>query len=32
LIIAFHLNAANGCEHTITFDKKALRLKLFKQP
>ncbi len=25
-----HLNAANECEYTITFDKKAARLKFFK--
>jgi len=27
-----HLNLAHGCKHTVTCDKKALRLKLFKQP
>jgi predicted nucleic-acid-binding protein len=26
-----HLNASNECEHTVTFDKKAARLKYFKQ-
>lgn len=26
-----HLNAANECEYTVTFDKKAARLKYFKQ-
>lgn len=25
-----HLNAANQCEYTVTFDKKALRLKQFR--
>ncbi|MGB6976609.1 MAG: type II toxin-antitoxin system VapC family toxin [Gammaproteobacteria bacterium] len=27
-----HLNAANECEYTATFDKKAARLPLFKLP
>ncbi|TAK74515.1 MAG: PIN domain-containing protein [Gammaproteobacteria bacterium] len=26
-----HLNVANGCEYTMTFDKKAARLKHFKR-
>jgi len=26
-----HLNASNECEYTVTFDKKATRLKYFKQ-
>ena len=26
-----HLNASNSCEYTVTFDKKASRLKQFKQ-
>jgi predicted nucleic-acid-binding protein len=26
-----HLNASNECEYTVTFDKKATRLKCFKQ-
>lgn len=26
-----HLNASNECEYTVTFDKKAARLKHFKQ-
>ena len=25
-----HLNHSNGCEYTVTFDKKAARLKYFK--
>ena len=26
-----HLNSANECEYTVTFDKKAVRLKYFKE-